>query len=295
VIANPAHRRARAARVAGVALATLLVGLALPATAERAVPELRARVTDLAGLLPAERARAMEDRLAAFERETSHQIAVLVVPTLEGEPIESFSIRVAEAWRLGQKGRDNGLLLVVASEDRAARVEVGYGLEGVVPDVVAKRVLEDVMFPRFRAGDFAGGIDAALDALMRAARGEKLPMPRRSTPTGAPEAEPLALIFAVAFMASLLALPLRQRRPGLAALAGGGLSALAAWLVLSRVTWAAVGFVLGALLAFVGPLHGGRGGLGRGGFGGGFGGGGFGGGFSGGGGGFGGGGASGRW
>jgi uncharacterized protein len=267
-------------------LAALL--LVLPAAAELKVPPLRARVTDLAGKLPAERARALEERLASFERETSHQIGVLIVPTLEGEPIESFSMRVAEAWRLGQKGRDNGLILVIASEDRSARIEVGYGLEGVVPDVVAKRVLEDVMFPRLRAGDFAGGIEAAVDALMRAARGEELPVERPPSGTGTPQGEPLALIIAVAVMASLLALPLRRRRPGLAALAGGGLSGLVAWLALSKLTWAAIGFVLGAVFALGGPLHGTRGGFRRGGFGGG-------GGFSGGGGGFGGGGASGRW
>ncbi|MDJ0869752.1 MAG: TPM domain-containing protein, partial [Myxococcota bacterium] len=130
---------------------------AAPARAELPVPALRARVNDTAGLIPAARERRLEDELARFEAETSHQIAVLTVASLEGEPIESFSLRVVEDWQLGQAGADNGLLILVASQDRQARVEVGYGLEGVVPDVIAKRILEDVMFGHFRAGDFAAG------------------------------------------------------------------------------------------------------------------------------------------
>lgn len=280
-----------------LALAALGVWLAATAAAEVAVPTLRARVTDLAGRLAPDRVRALEAKLAAFERETSHQIAVLIVPTLDGEPIESFSLRVAEDTKLGQQGLDNGLLLVVASEDRAARIEVGYGLEGVVPDAIAKRVLEDVMFPRLRQGDFAGGIEAAVDAMMLAARGEEIPVERRRPRSDAPVNDPMALLFTVAFVASMLSLPLRKRAPALAALVGGGITGLVAWIVLSSVAWAALAFAFGALLGLFGPQHGApgrarRGGLRGGGFGGGeFGGGGFGGG----GGGFGGGGASGRW
>jgi uncharacterized protein len=277
-------------------IAALLALAAAPAAAELAVPALRARVTDLANLLPPDRERALEARLAAFEGETSHQLAVLTVPTLEGEPIESFALRVAEQWKLGQKGLDNGLLLVIASQDRAARVEVGYGLEGAVPDAVSKRVLEDVIFPRFRAGDFAGGIESGVDALIRAARGEEIPQAQRPALRPRGNVDPLPATFFSAFAASLLGMPFRRRARWLAALLGGSASALVVWLLLASVGFAALAFAIGALLGLTGPgvlLSGGR----RGRYGsGGFGGGGFGGGgFGGGGGGFGGGGASGRW
>jgi len=288
----------RAARLAvcGAAVA-LAAGLA---AAEVAVPALTARVTDLAGLLPPEREQALEAKLARFERETSHQIAVLIVPTLEGEPIESFGIRAAEKWQLGQRGLDNGMLLVVASQDREARVEVGYGLEGVVPDVVAKRVLEDVLFPRFRAGDYAGGIDAATDALMQAARGEAIPAERRPSAQlrARGEVDPLPTVLFVALLGSFIATPFRRGARPLGALVGGGASGLIVYLMLASLTWAGLAALLGAFFGAAGGLGGRRrggfgfpGGYGGGGFGGGFGGGGFGGG----GGGFGGGGASGSW
>lgn len=292
----------RAACVAALLLA------AEPALAEVAVPPLTARVTDQADLLSPAQEQALESKLATFERETSHQIALLTVPTLEGEPIESYALRAAERWQLGQKGLDNGMLLVVASQDRQARVEVGYGLEGVVPDAVAKRVLEDVLFPRLRTGDFAGGLDAAADALMQAARGEEIPAERRPDARLRPRAalDALPTVFFVALLASLFAAPFRRGARPLGALVGGGASGLIIWLLLASVGWALLAGVLGAWLGAAGPVLGGRrrgrsgfpGGYGGGGFGGGGfggGGGGFGGGFGGGGGGFGGGGASGRW
>jgi uncharacterized protein len=275
------------------------VGLlfAFAASAEVPVPVLRARVTDLADLLPPERERALEARLAAFEGETAHQLAVLTVPSLEGEPIESFALRVAEQWALGDKKLDNGMLLVVAKQDRAARVEVGYGLEGVVPDAVAERVLEDTMFPRFRAGDFAGGIDAACEALIRAARGEVVAVPQRRSVQ--PRIDPVALMVMAVMASSLVSMPFRRRARGVGALLGGGVAGALVWVLAASAAFAALAFLLGAWFGFMGPMAGtGR----RGGWGGGFGGGGWsrgggggGGGFSGGGGGFGGGGASGRW
>ena len=266
-------------------------------SAELAVPPLRARVNDLAGVMEPAASARLEARLADFERETSHQIAVLTVPTLEGEPIETFALRVAEAWKLGQAGADNGILVLVASRDRRARIEVGYGLEGVVPDVVAKRVLEDVMFPHFRTGDFAGGIEAGVDSLMSAARGEVVEAPPARR--GAPHADPFAIVFLAALAGSVVAAPLRRARP-LAALVGGTIGGGLTWWLLASLAWAAASFAFGALLGALGPssLGGGRR---RGRFGapvflpggGGFGG--RGGGFGGGGGGFGGGGASGSW
>jgi uncharacterized protein len=122
------------------------------------VPALRARVTDLAGALPPERAAQIEQKLARYEQSTGHQLAVLIVPTLEGEDIAQYSLRVAERWRLGDARRDDGALLVVALNDRRMRIEVGYGLEGAIPDVVAGRIIRDVIAPRFSAGDAIGAM-----------------------------------------------------------------------------------------------------------------------------------------
>jgi uncharacterized protein len=271
------------------------------------VPALHAHVSDLAGVLPGERAQRLEQALTQFEVETSHQIAVLTVPTTDGEPIESFALRVAESWKLGRKGADNGILLVVAAKDRRARIEVGYGLEGVVPDAIGKRVIEDVMIPRFREGDMPGGIDAAADALMRAARGEEIPFAKRPLrDPGSQGTDPIGFVLFASIIASVLWVPFRggKLRP-VGALLGGASAAGFVFLVLKVAGWAALAFVLGTLFGWIGPAMPGaaarRGRIGSGGgFGssggfGGFGGGGGGGGFSGGGGGFGGGGASGSW
>jgi len=264
---------------------------------------LRARVTDQANLLPREARDRLEAALAAFERETSHQIAILTVPSLGGEPIGSFALRVVERAELGQRGLDNGILLLVAAQERRARVEVGYGLEGVVPDAIAKRVLEDVIFPRFREGDLAGGIEAGAEALMGAARGEVVPALRRPAGPGgqAPALlDPLASVGFAVLLSSVLWLPLHaraRRRRALAGILAGSTSAGLTWVLLASLGWALLAFLLGLLFGAVGPDAGGLGpprGRGRrgavfgpGGFGGG--------GFSGGGGRFGGGGASGGW
>jgi len=275
--------------------------LALPARAEIPVPPLRAHVTDLAQLLSRDRVAALEAKLAGYESETGHQLAVLTIDTTEGEPIESFALRVAEAWKLGRKGIDDGALLVVAKQDRAARIEVGYGLEGAIPDAIGKRILEDTMFPRFRAGDFAGGIEAATDLMMRAARGEALPPPRRTERAPSVQ-DPIAFVLFLSFFASVLGAPFRRRRRPLGALFGGAIAGVVAWFLLRVALWSAVAFALGCFFGWFGPTTGMAGRRGRGwrpgGFGGGFGGGGFGGGgggWSGGGGSFGGGGASGSW
>jgi uncharacterized protein len=261
------------------------------------VPELRARVTDLAHLLPPDRAQRLEETLARYEEETGHQIAVLTVPTTAGEPIESFALRVAEAWKLGQKGADNGALLVVASQDRRARIEVGYGLEGAIPDAIAKRVIDEVMAPRFRAGDFAGGLEDAAQALMTAARGEAIRVERPPARRGVHQDPSAALLFAVMFGA-VVSMPLGGRQP-LRSLLAGALAGGFSYLLLASLGWAVLSFALAALFSGTGGMsgRGGRGGgpiflPGGGGFGGRYGGGG---GFSGGGGGFGGGGASGSW
>lgn len=144
---------------------------------QASVPELQARVTDTTATLDAAAISRIEASLAALERAKGSQIAVLIIPTTGGESIEAYAVRAFEQWALGRKGIDDGLLLVVARADRTVRIEVGYGLEGAVPDAVAHRVIQEYLVPKFRSGDFAGGIEAAVTALAKLVQGEPLPPP----------------------------------------------------------------------------------------------------------------------
>ncbi len=285
-------------RAAAVALTLWL--LVLPAAAQQPVPPQAARVTDQTGTLSADARAALDRKLAAFEARKGSQIAVLLVATTAPESIEQYALRVAEAWKLGRAGVDDGVLLLVAVQDRRARFEVGYGLEGAVPDALARRIIAEQLAPRFAEGDYAGGIDAGVDALIGLIDGEPLPAPAAREPAVEPwGALPVLLVFA-AFLA-----PLFRRLFGtlFGSLALGAGAGVVVWLV-SSVLLASVlvaGMVFVFALAGVGVGGGGgrwasRGPFGGmpGGFGGTFGGGG-GGGFRGGGGRFGGGGASGGW
>lgn len=158
--------------------ASLLISVGAGALEDLKVPELWGRVVDTAGLMPSEAKAQLEAKLEALERETGSQVVVLTIPSLEGEPIEDFSLRVAESWKIGRSELDDGLVIVVAKNDRRIRLEVGYGLEGAIPDLIARRILDEHMTPHFRQGDFAGGIDAAVDAVAARIRGENLPTPR---------------------------------------------------------------------------------------------------------------------
>lgn len=159
----------------------LLFGVGTARAADVPVPELRARVTDQIDLLPAERRAALEARLEAFEREKGSQLAVLIVSTTQPETIEQYSIRVVDAWKLGRAEPDDGVLLLVAQSDRTLRIEVGRGLEGAIPDAIARRVIEETIVPSFREGDFAGGIEAGVEALLGLIQGEPLPAPSGSS------------------------------------------------------------------------------------------------------------------
>lgn len=139
------------------------------------VPFLAGRVNDLAGLLPQQRQEQLEAKLEELERATGAQVVVLTIPSLEGENLEDFSHRVASTWQLGQKGKDNGVLFLVAKNDRKMRLEVGYGLEEVLPDAVCRRILDSLVRPRFRAGDFPGGIEAGVEAVSKVISGQTLP------------------------------------------------------------------------------------------------------------------------
>lgn len=145
------------------------------------VPPLTTHVTDLTGTLNAAQQTALEAKLTAFESKKGSQIAVLLVPTTQPEDIAQYSLRVAEKWQLGREKVDDGVLVLVAKNDRKMRIEVGYGLEGAVPDVYAKRIVSDVMRPHFKQSDFYGGIDASVDALIAIINGEALPAPEPET------------------------------------------------------------------------------------------------------------------
>jgi len=274
-----------------------LVGIAAAAVA---VPPLQSRVTDLTATLNASQKEALEKTLAEFEARKGAQIAVLVVPTTQPDTIEQYAVRVEEQWKLGRKGVDDSVLLLVALQDRKVRLEVGYGLEGVLPDAAAKRIIEDEITPRFRQGDFYGGLRAGLDRVMRTVEGEALPAPpARATPAQRHGIEewvaPLFFLFVIGggILKSLFG---RFLGGGLI----GGAIGLAVWLFIGSLVMAliigSVAFVL-ALLTGVPSSRGGWGSSGWGGGGWSSGGGGFssGGGFSGGGGSSGGGGASGSW
>ncbi|MGH8473303.1 MAG: TPM domain-containing protein, partial [Gammaproteobacteria bacterium] len=181
-------------------LAVLLLGLCTVLWAEVPVPVLTARVTDLTGTLKPAETQALEDRLRDFETRKGAQIAVLIVPSTTPDAIEGYSIRVVENWKLGRKGVDDGVLLLVAKDDRRVRIEVGYGLEGVIPDALASRIIHEAITPRFKAGDFHGGIAAGVERLMGLIAGEPLPAPAEPSPS--PTGDLLPLVFIPALIAA---------------------------------------------------------------------------------------------
>lgn len=259
------------------------------------VPELRAPVTDLTQTLSPDQINTLDTTLRALQTRKGSQLAILLLPTTQPEAIEQYSIRVVDAWKLGRKDADDGVLLLVAKDDRAVRIEVGYGLEGVLNDATTNRIIRQLIVPQFKVGNYYQGISDASTRIIQLIDGEVLPEPAASAAPDKSKNLPWPLlIFGVVVGGSLLRSML-GRLPAAGLTAGG--AGVLVWLFLGSM----IAGVVAGIFAFVFVLGGagGRGGWSsgsRGGFGGGFGGGGFGGGgFSGGGGGFGGGGASGRW
>jgi uncharacterized protein len=287
------------------ALTLCLLLIAGAALALVPVPPLKARVTDLTGTLNARQKASIERELKAFEARKGSQIAVLIVPTTRPEAIEQYSIRVVDKWKLGRKNVDDGALLLIAKNDRALRIEVGYGLEGALPDAIANRIIDEIITPRFKRGDFYGGIQAGVQTMMKVVQSEPLPKPiRHAQENGSSPAFTLPSIIFFAFIVGQLFRGFIGSLP--TALGMAAVSAGMAWLLLGTFLGGLLcGLVVLVILLFGGPYI--NGSFGRGGYysrggywGGGMGG--FGtsgslsgGGFSGGGGGFGGGGASGRW
>jgi len=299
-----------------VLLALLAFAAPGPALAQslQPVPALGARVNDLAGLLSAQQKGALEARLAAFESAQGSQVVVLAVRTTGPEDIAAYAFRVADAWKIGRREVGDGVLVVVAKDDRKVRIEVARALEGAIPDLAAWRIIDGAITPAFRNGDFAGGLDAGVEALFALIRGEQLALPEaeRAGEAGAGLEDLGALLFVAVPMMGAVLVGMLGRKPG--ALITGGVTGVIVHLLTASLLLALVGAVLAVIFVLVlgiggggrgGPPHRGSGPIIRGGglggtLGGGFGGGSFGrgggGGFgSGGGGSFGGGGASGGW
>lgn len=275
------------------------------------VPELKARVNDYADILSPSTEQQLDAVLAELENTDSTQIAVLTIPSLEDEDIEMFSIRVAEKWKIGQKKTDNGAILLISKNDRALRIEVGYGLEGKLTDLISGRIIQYVIVPEFKRGDFDAGVISGVQAMIQTVRGEFTADKKLVRKDGRPSSSGAGLfpILMLLFLVNMLG---RIKRP-LGAVSGGIFFPIIAAILfgpgLLMLLMIPIGIIGGLILSlFGGPLsfasvinsgrnknNHWRSGGGFGGFGGGFGGGGFGGFSGGGGGGFGGGGASGRW
>lgn len=189
-------------------IALLLLLASACVSAAPAVPALKQRVTDLTATLDASQSAALEARLAALETEKGAQIAVLIVASTGEDSIEAYATRVFEQWKLGRKGVDDGILLLVAKDDRALRIEVGYGLEGAVTDVQAARIIRERITPAFREGDFFGGIQAGTDTLSGLVRGEPLPEPTARDR----QPDTVSLLGVVLFFAQFFAAPALVKR-----------------------------------------------------------------------------------
>jgi uncharacterized protein len=289
-------------KAARASLVALMLCWAFAAMADVAVPPLTGRVVDKTATLSSSDIASLDQTLKDFEAKKGSQIAVLIVPTTQPESIEQYSLRVAEAWKIGRSKVDDGAILVVAKDDRKLRIEVGYGLEGALTDVTAKRIIDEVITPKFRSGDFAGGISAGVDRIIRVVDGEPLPAPvQRRQDTGLlSQLDPFNpfLIVAVIVVGGILRGVLGRL---FGSLATGGLVAALFWFIAASLALSAIGGIIAFIVTLFSDAMMSSGGVGRGGgwvsSGGGFSGGSSsgGGGFSGGGGSFGGGGASGSW
>ncbi len=276
----------------------LILGLFLCFAAPLAalnVPSLKDRVNDQAQMLSGQTKAGLEALLTNFESTDSTQIVVLTIPSLDGEVLEEYSMRVVEKWKIGQKGTDNGALLLIVRDDRKLRIEVGYGLEGSLTDLTAGRIISGVIVPRFKEGNFDQGINDGVMAMVDAVRGEFVAGNSTSSKEGAED--PAGLIFMLIFLFSFIARALHKKQTAAAAV-GGVASPVLGFLFFPQLGMMLLMLIpVGALAGlFVssftttsgGGFYTGGGGFGRSS-------GGFGGGFGGGGGGFGGGGASGGW
>ncbi len=272
-------------RVVIAAFLGLAASSALTQPKLESVPTLQARVTDLTGTLNSEQRASLDQQLRTLEERKGAQLAVLIVSTTQPDSIEQYGLRVVEQWKLGRRKMDDGVLVLVAKEDRRVRIEVGYGLEGALSDLATNRIINEQIKPRFRQGDFAGGIEAGVNQISKLIEAEPLAAPNEKKANfdqDFSQAWPGLIIVALVFGRIL------QRMIGRlpSAVVVGGIIGIVAWLAMNSLVWALIAALVGFFMALSGIIGfirglGGRG-VGGGGFGGG-------------GGGFGGGGSSGRW
>jgi uncharacterized protein len=247
-----------------ILILVLLLLLPLPAVALD-VPQLTGRVNDYAGMLSPETAALLEQKLAGFERETSNQVVVLTIPSLQGDVIEQFAIRVAEQWKPGQKGKDNGVLLILAKAEHKVRIEVGMGLQGVLPDITASHIIRNVMSPHLKDGNIDQGITSGVDAILAATKGEFKASPqdtKRSKPHRTSHS--IITMFLLAVVVSLI---LGTFSRYLGGAAGAAALPIVAWFSFPGITLltlallATAGFAGGFLLSVLfGGMFGGGGG-----------------------------------
>ena len=214
---------------AGLLWWVLAVILLLPAHAQVAVPALKTRVTDLTRSLTPNQLDTLEQLLKSFETRKGSQIAVLIVPSTEPEEIEPYAIRVAEAWKLGRKGIDDGVLMLIAKDDRELRIEVGRGLEGAIPDAVANRIIDEIMVPFLKQGDLYGGIQAGIVRLIRIIEGEPLPPRQAKDPSWSGVMDYLPVIFIMVFVVAGVVRAIFGRLLGAGLTAG--ISGFVFWLI----------------------------------------------------------------
>ncbi len=250
----------------------IMLFMALPLSALE-IPKLSARVNDYAGMLSPETKSRLEQKLTLFERDQSTQIVVLTIPSLQGDDIDQFAIKVAESWQVGQKGKDNGVILILAKAERKVRIEVGRGLQGVLPDITAGQIIRNIMRPYLKDGNFDQGISVGIDAIITATKGEFKASPgesKKQPQSKAPSLITLLLILAV----GMLIVGTFSRQLGAAAGAIG--LPTAAWLAIPGLGFLAiailamVGLGIGLLLSAIASSFFGGGGGGSGGGGGGF-------------------------
>jgi len=254
----------------------IMLFMALPLSALE-IPKLSARINDYAGMLSPESKSRLENKLTSFERDQSTQIVVLTIPSLEGDDIDQFAIKVAENWQIGQKGKDNGVILILAKAERKVRIEVGRGLQGVLPDITAGQIIRNTMRPYLKDGNFDQGISVGVDAILAATKGEFKAVPGESKKQPLSKSPPLITLLLILVVGMLIAGTFSRQ---LGAAAGAiGLPA-AVWFAIPGlgflviIVLAAVGLGIGLLLSTIASSFFGGGGGGGGFYGGGWGGGG---------------------
>jgi uncharacterized protein len=235
----------------------VVLGLAAPVHAEIPIPKLQSRVTDLTNTLSAEQRQALETRLAEFESRKGAQIAVLLVPTTQPETVEQYARRVLDEWKLGRKGIDDGALLLIAMQDRKLRIETQYGLEGPLPDATAKRIVDEIIVPRFKQKDFYGGISSGIERMIAVVDGEPLPPPQPKAQQRSDDFDVgglLMLGFALVFVVGTVLRRMIGRVGGAAATAGigGAISWLVIGTAIAAGTVAVLLFVLSLFINFSG-------------------------------------------